>query len=384
VTDADAKLAYEANRSRYVTPERRHVQQIVFPDEAAARAASERIAKGLTFAALAGERNLKESDIDLGTLAKAAMVDPAIADAAFALKAGEVSAPVKGRFGTVLAHVLKIEPELVRPYEQVADEIKQSLALERARADVLKTYDKIEDERAGGRNLAEVAQKHNLKAFTFESVDRAGNGPDGQPIADLPKTVDLVSAAFASDVGVENDPLQADRSYVWYEVAGITPSRERNLDEVKERVAAQWRDDEIAKLLKAKTDAMVDKLKAGSKIADLAEGGLKVETAAALKRGNPTEAIPIKTLDAVFRTPKGAAGSAEGDKESVRFVFVVKDVSVPKLDMTSPEAKRLSTVLRQSYADTLLSQYIARLETDIGTSFNQSALDQAVGGATSN
>ena len=36
--------------------------------------------------------------------------DSALAEAAFALKPGENSAPVKGRFGTVIVHVGKIEP----------------------------------------------------------------------------------------------------------------------------------------------------------------------------------------------------------------------------------------------------------------------------------
>ena len=88
------------------------------PDEAAA--ARERIAKGVSFADLAKERGLKASDTDLGTVTKADIIDPAVADAAFALKAGEVSEPVKGRFGTVLLHVGKIEPGTQKSYDEVA------------------------------------------------------------------------------------------------------------------------------------------------------------------------------------------------------------------------------------------------------------------------
>ena len=38
----------------------------------------------------------------VGTVTKAELIDPAVANAAFALKDGEVSAPVQGRFGVVL------------------------------------------------------------------------------------------------------------------------------------------------------------------------------------------------------------------------------------------------------------------------------------------
>ena len=66
--------------------------------------------KGLSFADLAKERGITDADLNVGIVAKADIIDPAVADAAFALKADEVSAPVKGTFGTVLVQVGKIEP----------------------------------------------------------------------------------------------------------------------------------------------------------------------------------------------------------------------------------------------------------------------------------
>ena len=111
ISEADIKAEFDARRNRYVTPERRHVEQIVFPTMQEAEAAEARIKDGLSFAALAAERGLKDKDFDLGTVSKIEIIDPAVADAAFALKDGEVSAPVQGRFGAVIVTVTKIEPE---------------------------------------------------------------------------------------------------------------------------------------------------------------------------------------------------------------------------------------------------------------------------------
>ena len=105
ISDADVQNAYEERRARYLTPERRTLQQIVFDNPQEAQAAAERIAKGESFLDIAKERKLTEKEIDLGTLTKSAIIDQAVADAAFALKEDEVSAPVKGRFGTVLVRV---------------------------------------------------------------------------------------------------------------------------------------------------------------------------------------------------------------------------------------------------------------------------------------
>src|SRR5476649_494002 len=110
VPDADAKNYYEQHKASYGTPERRELQQIVLPSIEEAAASRERLAKGLKFADLAKERGLKDSDIDVGMVAKPDVIDPVVADAAFALKSGETSAPIKGTFGTVLLQVGKIEP----------------------------------------------------------------------------------------------------------------------------------------------------------------------------------------------------------------------------------------------------------------------------------
>ena len=198
------------------------------------------------------------------------MIDRAVADAAFALKEGEVSAPVQGRFGTALVQVLEIEPEKVRSFEEVAGELKRELATARAKSEVQDLYNKIEDARSEGKTLAEAAEMLKLEARTFEAVDRSGRDPAGQPVTGLPDPQRVLAAAFATEVGVEHDPLQLQGGYVWYEVAAITPSRERPLEEVKEQVEQRWRDQEIATRLEAKATEMLDKLKAGSTLADVA------------------------------------------------------------------------------------------------------------------
>ncbi len=125
ISDADMKAYYDEHRSRYVTPERRHVEQIVFPNAQEADAAETKLKGGLSFAALAAERGLKDQDIDLGVLPKAEIIDPAVADAAFSLKEGEISQPVKGRFGTVIVTVLKIEPEVEKTLAEVTPQIRE-------------------------------------------------------------------------------------------------------------------------------------------------------------------------------------------------------------------------------------------------------------------
>src|SRR5262249_58240835 len=102
---------------------------------------------------------------------------------------------------------------------------------------------------AGGAQLTEVAERLGLHGHKIEAIDRSGRDPNGAAVS-LPPGIDILSNLFASDVGVENDPLQLPAGgYVLYEGTGITPSRRRTLDEVKDRVEARWRDAQIPERL---------------------------------------------------------------------------------------------------------------------------------------
>jgi peptidyl-prolyl cis-trans isomerase D len=87
-------------------------------------------------------------------------------------------------------------------------------------------------------------------------------------------------------------------------------------------------------------------------------------------------------LDSIFRTAKGSAGTAEGDKATSRIVFVVTDVIDPPLDAKSEDATKSADALQRGYSEDILGEYVARLENEIGVKINQSALQQIIGGNT--
>jgi peptidyl-prolyl cis-trans isomerase D len=380
VSDEDAKKLYEQRRESLGTPEKREVSQIVFPNVEEAAAARTRIAGGLSFDDLAKERGLNPADVDLGTVAKSGILDAAIANAAFTLGSGEVSQPVQGQFGVALVKVGTIQPGVQPDFASAAPELKKQIAAERARAQLATLRDKMEDERGGGASVIEAAQKLGLSPVTIDAVDRSGRTPNGQPATSIPQGLDLVSQAFNSDVGVDNDPIAFRGGYVWYDVLGITPSRERNLDEVKDQVEAKWREDQISSRLRTKATEMVQKLEQGGTLADAAGNiGLKVETAAGLKRDATQPGVPAGAIAAAFRLPKDGVGQTAGAGGTEWIVFRVTDVNVPAVDLASDDIKKLKEQLERAMTDEQVAQYVAKLETDIGTSINQTAFAQATG-----
>jgi len=380
VSDEDAKKLFEQRRDKYGTPERRQVWQIVFPNAEEAQAARSRVESGLSFDDLAKERGLNPADVDLGVIAKSAIVDPAIADAAFSLQSGELSQPAQGRFGVALVKIGKIEPGVAPNYESVAAEIKRDIAKERARTKVAELRDKMEDERGGGASVIEAAQKLGLAPVTIDAVDRSGRLPSGQPAMNIPRGLDVVSQAFNSDVGVDNDPISFNGGYVWYDVLGVTPSRERSLDEVRDQVETRWRDDQIASRLRAKATDMVQKLEQGGKLADeAAQAGLSVETASGFKRDATVPGLPAAAVAATVRTVKDGVGQTPDPAANAWIVFRVTDITVPPVDLASDETKKLSENLKRAITDEQLAQYITQLQSNIGISVNQTAFAQVTG-----
>ncbi|MBX9740020.1 MAG: SurA N-terminal domain-containing protein [Beijerinckiaceae bacterium] len=381
VTDAEARAHYERIKGeRFGVAERRELQQMVFPTEDEAKAASEKLKAGASFEDLATERQLSKSDIDLGLVARSALIDPAIAEAAFTTPAGETSAPVQGRFGWALVRVVRAEGGNVQAYEEVADKVKLEVAANAARGRVQQVRDAIEDERTSGRTLAEAAKKAGFEVTTIEGIDAQGRDKTGAEIPLTDKEA-VLRAVFASDIGVDNETITTrDNGYVWFEIAGIDPAHDRSLDEVKDQVAASWREEEARRRLSERAAELVKRIDGGETIEKVAaaEGNLNVQSSAAVKRGG-AEGLPAGLVAQIFNTPTGKAGSAAGDGAS-RYVFVVNDSVVPPLDPDSDDVKSISGQLATAYGEDMLSQYLTRLQADLGVSVNQRAMSAAAGG----
>jgi peptidyl-prolyl cis-trans isomerase D len=376
VSDEDVRKAYEAQIDRFRTPERREIDQIAFPNIEEANAASARIAAGTAFDKIAEEKKLTPKDISLGLVAKRDILDPAIADAAFALAPGQITQPVTGRFVVVLLRLKRVEPASDQPFSAAAATLRGEIARERARRQLLDIHDKIEDERAGGATLAEIAKKLDLKAATIDATDRSGRKPDGTPIDDLPGRDDLLSGAFRSQPGVETDPveLRSQGGYVWYDVAEITPSRERSFEDARDLVEARWRDEEAGKKLAALADAIRAKVDSGESLAKAAPG-VAVERREKLKRGSKPAGLDPSAIARVFATAEGKSGVYAADDGLNRIVYRVVAVTVPPFSPTPAALKALTSGL----ADDLLGQYVIGLEGDLGVSINEAALRSVIG-----
>jgi peptidyl-prolyl cis-trans isomerase D len=388
VPEADARRRYDEIKSgRFGTAERRTIQQIVFPSESEARAARERVAAGTAFEAIAAERKISDGDLTLGTFEKSAIFDKAVAEAAFALSQGAVSDVVAGAFGPVLLRVPAIEPARLKAFDEVAGEVRQEIALQRARDAVNELHDRIEDQRAGARPLAEIAREKNLALKAIGPVDanlrdKAGAAEAGGALKDVPSAAELVQAMFRTEIGADTEPLRLhDGGYIWFDVTAIEPSRERDFDEVKAEVTRQWLAEETTTRLAAAARALVNRIDQGEAIAQVAQSvGAALSTAGDVTREARRADLPQPVVSAIFGVPAGRAGQASLGEDAGRIVFKVDTVTVPPFLRTTQEAERLAQQLSLAIGDDLLSQYVRKKQAELGLVIDPRIVRNAIGG----
>ena len=387
VSDADARKIYDAQVAvRFTTPERRKVEQIVFKDRAEAEAAAASLTSGKTFEQLMAERQLKPEDVDLGLITEDKILDPTVREAAFKLAANTVSGVIDGGFGPAIVRVTIIEPEVVKTFEEVKGEIKTEIATETAIAEIADQHDVIEDARAGGDSLADIAGKYELKLVNVPPVDKAGNDANGNPVT-VPGGNAVLAAAFDPnvDVGLPNHPLPVDRGFIWYDVTAIEPERDRQLSEVRAKVAEAWTRDQVEQKLTAKANEIRDRIAKGEDIAKVAgEASLAVKTAEKItRRTQPAGDLSAAAIAQIFVGPKGSAAVAAGSGEQSKIVLVVTDTAVPPYFAGAPELAQLDEQMSQQLANDILTQYIGELQSELGVSVNQAAWQLALGEPTS-
>ncbi len=381
ITEDDLKAEYEIKKDTLGDPERRHVQQIALPDIEAARKAHEKITSGTDFVEMAKELGLTETDIDLGTVARKDLADPTIAEEAFKLEKDAVSEPIEGKLGgVVLLRVTEIEPGKIPSFEEAKEDLEKGILKDRASGAIFDMHDQVEDELAAGSTLEEAAGKLKVDYQVIDQVDREGRKPDGSTVT-LPAQKDLLNGIFATDAGIENDPIDArDEGVIWYEVLGVTPEQLKPFDQVRDEVEKDWRADETRNQVAKLAQKFVTQLSSGSKtLEDVAkELDTEVLPTSALKRDDITVNVLPPAVSQAFALPKGGFGSAASGVDEGRIVFRVDEIVEPPA-VDERAIKQLNSRIGLLLSEDTIAEYFSALESRYGVSVNQQALAKLVG-----
>ncbi|NDV25871.1 SurA N-terminal domain-containing protein [Desulfovibrio sp. JC010] len=271
VTPDEVKAYYEANKDSFQQDEQvkaRHI--LIAVDENGSdkdvAAAEKKIKKvlakaksGQDFGKLAEKYSEGPSSSkggELGWFGKGAMVKP-FEDAAFALKKGEVSKPVRTRFGWHLIKVEDIRKAGQKELDQVKDEISTIIAQEKAADSISDKLDHAIDLLASGMKLDKVSEELGI----------GSKKSDQATVQNLSQAFGMTESAAQTIIGLPKDsstemPVAIDGGYLLVEKEEDIPPSLSPLKDVKEDIKNFLTQKHAIELAKAKATVLMGQLQA--------------------------------------------------------------------------------------------------------------------------
>lgn len=373
IGEDEVRAAYEERRESFRVAPSRDIQQILFDDEQTARAAARALEEGTDFAEVARQFGGIEPDaLAVEGVTRAEML-PEVADRVFALKEGEVSEPIASPLGWLIVRVTRITSERERSFAEVRDALRSDIAEERALDLLYDVAARIEDLRAGGATLEEVASELDLPLHKIE-IDAEGRSADGQPAAELPADPSFLTTAFSSDIGLENDLVETpDGSFYVLRVDAITPAMVPPLEEVRAQVAQAWRAERRQELLRERAEALAERLRQGASLADIAaEVGTGVQALGPLTRDASNAPLPAESVAALFAAPKDGVVVIPAAEGEGLLIARVTEITPPAEDAEALAGTR--ETVREALTEDVLQQYRVALESEYEIEINEDVL----------
>jgi peptidyl-prolyl cis-trans isomerase D len=378
VTPDKLKAEYDSRQSDYQTPEQRNIEQMLLPDEAAAKNAKAQLDSGQDFATVAKTlANADTSSTDLGWVKKDDLPEE-LAGVAFSLSKGKASDPVQTSFGWHILVVTDIKPAATQSLDSVKDSLTKDIQRDAAGDAIAKTANDIDDAAAGGAPFEQVVQKFGLKTQKIATIDVQGRGPDGKPI-DLPQPSDAVlQQAFTAGQG-ETSPLSelGDNGYFLVHVDKVTPAEVRPLADAKKDVIVAWQAEQQKDALEKLAASMVGDVNGGKSLKDIAAAyNLTMTTSQPLARTGDAPTAPPSLIAALFGAkPNGAVSAAAGDN-----VVVAQLKTIQPADPAQDQAgvKQLTDQLSASMKSDMLDAYTQTLRATFPVQINQANLDHVL------
>jgi peptidyl-prolyl cis-trans isomerase D len=379
ISDNQLRDEFETRREDFAVPERRDIEQIVFPDQDTARTAEARLKDAASFATVAQEVT-GQAPVDLGAMEREGL-PPNLAEAAFGLETGMTSDALETELGWHILRVTKIAPAHEPTLDEVREELKRDMAMRQAVDSMISIANQLDDELAAGAGLEEAAQSLNLEVRRIEAVDRQGNGPDGQAVADMP-SVRFLEVAYETELAQESLLTEtSEGGYFVLRVDGVTPSGLRPLEEVRGDVLELWNNAQRAKQTREMAEALARRLSQGEDFAEIAAAeGYSLITSEPLTRfeADPARSLSPTLPSKLFQVRKGeavTAASADG-----HLVAKLVDIRPAEPAQDKDRVAALRESLAASLQGDVLEQFVGTLRGEYGVTINESTVENLIAG----
>ncbi|AYF86175.1 peptidylprolyl isomerase [Pseudomonas sp. DY-1] len=265
----------------------------------------QRLDKGEDFAALAKEFSDDSGSAanggDLG-FAAPGVYEPAFEESLYALKQGEVSAPVRTQYGWHLIKLLGVQAPEVPSFESLKPKLEHDIKAQQVEQRFVEVSKELEDAAFEASDLAQPAQELKLEVKTSAPFGREGG--EG-----LTANRQVLQAAFSPEVledGANSSAIELDPdTVIVLRVKEHKKPEQLGLDKVGDSIRQHLMGQKAGEAAKAKGDALIASLREGKTPVEQAQEGQSWNVVEAATRSQ--EGVEPLLLQTLFRMPKPAA-----------------------------------------------------------------------------
>ncbi len=362
--DADSlQQLYEKRKDQFQQPERRLVERLVFPNEAAAQDAMAQIdVGGTTFEQLVADRGLELGDVDLGDVTIEDLGNAS--DPIFAAEIGDVVGPLPSDLGPALFRINGSLAENITSFAEAESELRDELAAERARRTIEVQAEEFNDLLAGGATLEELTAETEMELGQIDWTNQSSDGVaayDGfRTVAQAVNEGDFPEVEFLEDGSIFALRMEEE----------LAP-RPEPLESARNRVIAAWVQDETAKALLAQANTVLTQLATDG---DFTETGLPFRVENALTRTAFLEDTPVNFMTEVFEMELGELRVIAGNGTAL---IVRLDETLPpdETDELKQMQQALGAQLNQALAQNIFDAYVRDAQRRARPVLDQQALN---------
>jgi len=353
-TDAELRRIYDQNKDQYRVPERVDVRHILLKttgkdpaEDAKVKAKAEDIEKqlkaGANFADMAKKYSEDPGAAQTGGeykgVTRGQMV-PEFEQAAFSLKPGQISDPVKTTYGYHVLEVEKHDEARLKPFEEAKDEIAANLKKQRANDQMQQIADRAQaDLKKDPAHPEKVAAEFNMQLVKADGVQ------PGKPVPDVGTSSDFDQSLLGLKKGDISQPVALPgNKIVLAEVMDIIPPQPAPFDEVKDQIKSTIEGNRTQTALEKHGQELLDKAKSmGGDLEKAAKSmGLEAKTSNPVGPTDTVEGLGSATVfgDA-FQRPQGSLFGPFAEADGM---VVGKIVQHAPLDMSKLAEQRASLI----------------------------------------
>ncbi|MDX1780110.1 MAG: peptidyl-prolyl cis-trans isomerase [Thalassovita sp.] len=358
------KALYESRSEDFNVPERRLVERLIFPDQAAAETAKAALERGETdFETLVADRGLELQDIDIGDVSKDEL-DQA-GGAVFNAGVNDIVGPFESGLGPALFRVNGVLPGQTVTLEDARSELHAELASDAARRKIAGIAETVDDLLAGGATLEELQSETSM---TLGTIDWHADATD--PIAGYAAFQDAAAAVQSGDYPEIID--LDDGGIVALRLEQEIPAELQDLDTVRDAVIDGWRARSTTDALAAQAQGLVEQLVAGT---DMAALGLTAQVETGITRDHFIPDTADRFLETVFGMQPGDVTVINGPDS----VAIVRLDGIEGPDASNPEIDSVRSMLSQQadagIAQDIYAAYARAIQTASGIELDQTAIN---------